>query len=67
MVIIISWEAFPVQIIINQKQPENVEYFNYLGSMIKMMQNVFVKLKPGLPWEKQYSAKRRLFPPANWT
>ena len=31
---------------------ENVEYFNYLGSMrnIDMKQDVHVKLNPGLPW-----------------
>jgi hypothetical protein len=30
----ISKQPFPVQIMIDQKQLENVEYFNYLGSMI---------------------------------
>jgi hypothetical protein len=30
----ISGQPSPVQIMIDQKQPENVEYFNYLGSMI---------------------------------
>jgi hypothetical protein len=30
----ISRQPSPVQIMIDQKQPENVEYFNYLGSMI---------------------------------
>jgi hypothetical protein len=29
-----------------------------------MMQDVHVKLNPGLPWQKQHSTKRRLFLPA---
>jgi len=31
----ISKQSTPAKIIIDQKQPENVEYFNYFGSMIK--------------------------------
>jgi len=31
-----------------------------------MMEDVHVKLNPGLPWKKLHSA-RRLFLPANWT
>jgi hypothetical protein len=30
----ISRQLFPVKIMIDQNWPENVEYFNYLGSMI---------------------------------
>jgi hypothetical protein len=30
----ISRQPLPVQIMIDQKQPENVKYFNYLGSTI---------------------------------
>ena len=30
----ISRQAFLIQIIVVQNQPDNVEYFNYLGSMI---------------------------------
>jgi hypothetical protein len=29
-----SKQPYPIKIIIDQKQLENVEYFNYLGSMI---------------------------------
>jgi hypothetical protein len=29
-----SRQLSPIQIMIGQKQPEDVEYFNYLGSMI---------------------------------
>jgi hypothetical protein len=30
----ISRQTSPIQMMIDQKQPKNVEYFNYLGSMI---------------------------------
>jgi hypothetical protein len=30
------------------------------------MQGVHGKLNPVLPWQKQLSARRRLFSPANW-
>jgi len=33
----------------------------------QMMEDVHVKLNPGLPWQKLRSARRRLFLPANWT
>jgi hypothetical protein len=33
-VIRISRQPYPIKIMIDQKQLENVEYFNYLGSMI---------------------------------
>ena len=39
-----------VQIMIHQKQLEKVKYLEYLGSMI-MMQDVHVKLNPGLLWQ----------------
>jgi len=32
-----------------------------------MMEDVYMKLNPGLPWQKLHSARRRLFLPANWT
>jgi hypothetical protein len=31
------------------------------------MQDVYMKLNPGLPMQKQHSSKRRLFSPENWT
>jgi hypothetical protein len=43
-------------------QLENVECFNYLGSMIKkIMQVVLLKLNPGFPWQKRHSTTRSLF------
>jgi hypothetical protein len=44
-----------------QKQLENVEYFNYMGSMITNDARFTVKLKPGLPWQTKHSTGRRLF------
>jgi hypothetical protein len=35
--------------------------------MIKMMQDVHVKLNPGLPWQKQLLTRKRIFSSANWT
>jgi hypothetical protein len=34
IVYVYSRQPSPIQILIHQKQPENVEYFNCLGSMI---------------------------------
>jgi hypothetical protein len=44
----ISRQPFPVKIVIDQNQLENVESFKYLGSMFQMMEDVTVKLNPGL-------------------
>ena len=44
----ISRQQFPVKIKGDQKQQENVESFKYLGSMLTMMEDVLVKLNPGL-------------------
>ena len=32
-----------------------------------MMKHVHVKWNPGLTWQKQYTTRRRIFSPANWT
>ena len=63
----ISRQPSPVTIMIDQKQLENVECFKYLGSLLTNVEDVHVKLNPGLPWQKLHSARRRLFLPANWT
>jgi hypothetical protein len=53
----------------HQKQQQNVEHFSYLGSMTTndLRCSTHVKLNPGLPWQKQDSARRMLFSPENWT
>jgi hypothetical protein len=61
----ISRKLSPLQIMVDQKQLDYGEYFNCLGKMIKILQAVHVKLNPGLPWENQYSTKRRFFSPEN--
>jgi hypothetical protein len=43
----------------DQKHPENVEYFNYLGGLIKVMSDVNENLNPGLPWLKQNSTNKK--------
>jgi hypothetical protein len=52
-VAIISRQPSPMLSMIDQKQPKTVEYFSYLGSMVKLMQNVHRILNPVLPWQKQ--------------
>jgi hypothetical protein len=64
----ISRQPSPMKIMIDKKQLKNVEYFNYLGSMITNESRCTCeKLNPELPWHKQHSTRRRIFSPANWT
>ena len=63
----ISRQPFPVKIIIDQKQLENVESFKYLGSILSNDGNVLVKLSVGLLWLKLHSTRRGLFLLAHWT
>jgi hypothetical protein len=46
---------------IDQKQLENVECFKYFGSILTKMEDVLVKLNPGLPLQKLHSRRRRIF------
>jgi hypothetical protein len=55
----------PLHIKIDKRLADNVEEFNYLGSMITNDAKCTRKLRPGLPWEKQNSTRRRLSSPAN--
>jgi hypothetical protein len=57
----ISRQPFPLKIMIDQKQLENVEPFKYLGSMLATMEDVLVKLNPGLLWQKLQLTRRGLF------
>jgi hypothetical protein len=52
------------QIMIDQKQPENVGYFNYLGSVITNDSRYTRDIKSRIVMAKQHST-RRLFSPAN--
>jgi hypothetical protein len=63
----ISKQAFPVKIMVDQKQLENVEYFKYLVSILTNDGSVLVKLNVTLLWLKLHSTRRGLFLLAHWT
>jgi len=54
----ISRQPFPVKIMIDQKQLENVESFKYLCSILTNDEDVLVKLNPELPWQKLHLTRR---------
>jgi hypothetical protein len=56
-----------IHLIIDQKQLENVQYFNYLGSMITNNEKVQVKVNSGLHWQWHQSTTRKILPQTNWT
>jgi hypothetical protein len=72
----ISRQTSPVQMMIDQKQPKNVEYFNYLGSMISNDARCIREIKYRIAIakaafnNKQNKKKRkkkiRSFSPTNW-
>jgi len=57
----ISRQAFPAKIMVEQIQLENVESFKCLGSILKMMVDVLVKLHVGLPCLNCIQKRRGLF------
>jgi hypothetical protein len=62
----ISRQPTSLQIKIDKRHVENVEEFNYLGSMITNDARCTREiLRPGLPWQEQHSTRRRLSSPAN--
>jgi len=61
----ISRHPSTIQIIRDQKQLENVEYLKCLSSMITNDAICARKINPGLPWEEQRWARRRLLPQTN--
>jgi hypothetical protein len=63
----ISGKTSPVQIVINHKQLENVEYFKELGSMITNDKRRTREIKSRIAMTKAAFNKRRLFSPANLT
>jgi hypothetical protein len=50
----ISSQLSPVQIMIDQKQQENMEYFNYLGYTITNDARSTHEINSGLPWQTQH-------------
>jgi len=57
----------PIQIMIGQKQLANVEYFNYLDSMITKGARCKHKIKSRIAIAKQLATRRRLFLQTNGT
>jgi hypothetical protein len=51
----------------DQKQLENVVYFNYFGSTITNDARYTCEIKSRIAMAKAASIRRRLFSPANWT
>jgi len=43
-----------VQVMVDQKQVANVEYFSYFSNMITNNANVHLKLNAGLQWQNQH-------------
>ena len=56
----IMWTRQPslLQIMINERKLQNLEYFNRLGCLVQYLQ---VKLNLGFPWQKQDLTTRRRF------
>jgi hypothetical protein len=61
-VIRISRQPSPIKVTIHQKQLENVEYFNYMGSMITNDTRFTREIKSRIAMAKKHSTIRRLFP-----
>ena len=63
----ISRAPSPVQIVVDERQLENVEYFNYSGSMITNDATCTREIKSRISMVKvAFSRKKNLFT-ANWT
>ena len=66
----ISRQPSPVQIMMDQKHPENVEYFNYFGSMITNDARCAREIKSMIVMEKAAFNKKKkeyFHQPVNWT
>lgn len=63
----VSCQTSTLQIMIDQKQTENVEYFNYMGSIITNDARRTREINPVLPRQKQHSARGKILSPASWT
>jgi hypothetical protein len=58
---------FPVKNMIDQKQPENMDYLNILGSKITNDARRTREINPGLPWHSSIRQERNTFYKSNWT
>jgi len=63
----ISRQPFPVKIMIDQKQLENVESFKYLGSILTKGGRCTCELNVELLWLKLHLTRRGLVLLTHWT
>jgi hypothetical protein len=63
----ISRQPFPVKLMIDQIQLENVESFKYLGSMLKNDRSYICEIKSRIAMTKSAFNKKRALLPAKWT
>ena len=67
-VIKISWQPSPMQIMVDQNQPENVEYFNYWDSMITNDARCTGEIKSKIAMTKAaFKGEEDSFLSVNWT
>ena len=58
---IISRQPSQLLIIIDQKQPENADYFNYFVSVITNDESYTREIKSRITMERAHSKRRRVF------
>ena len=63
----ISRQPSPVTIMLDQNNWRMWKVLNIWVAYYQMMEDIRVKLNPGLSRKKLHSTRRRLFLPANWT
>jgi len=63
----ISRQSFPVKIITDQKLLENVEFFEYLASMLTNDGRCTCETEPRIVMPKLHSIRRGLFLLTHWT
>jgi hypothetical protein len=63
----ISRQPSPMKIMIDQKQLENVKYFNYLSCMITNDARCTREIKSRIAMAKTAFNNKKIFSPANWT
>jgi hypothetical protein len=63
----ISRQPASIKIMIDQNQLENVEYFNYLGSMTTNDARCTRAIKSRIAMAKATFNKKKNLSPANWT
>jgi hypothetical protein len=67
-VIKISWQPSPMQIMVDQNQPENMEYFSYCDSMIMNDARCACEIKSRIAVANAaFKGDEDSFLPVNWT